>query len=36
MKDNKLAAIAEEFDSFLTKVKEPYTKRIEKILSEFF
>ena len=36
MEDNKLAAIAEEFDSFLTRVKEPYTKRIEKILSEFF
>lgn len=36
MKNNKLTAIAEEFNDFLTKVKEPYTKRIEKILSDFF
>lgn len=36
MKNNKLTAIAEEFNDFLTKAKVPYTKRIEKILSNFF
>ena len=36
MENNKLTAIAEEFDSFLTRVKEPYTKRVEKVLSGFF
>ena len=36
MENNKLTAIAEEFDSFLTRVKEPYKERIEKVLSNFF
>lgn len=36
MKNNKLVTIAEEFDSFLTRAKVPYTKRIEEILSDFF
>ena len=36
MKNNKLTAIAEEFDSFLTRAKKPYTERIEKVLSGFF
>lgn len=36
MENNKLTAIAEEFDSFLTRVKEPYKERIEKVLSGFF
>lgn len=36
MAHNKLTAIAEEFNSFLTKAKKPYTERIEKILSDFF
>ena len=36
MENNKLTAIAKEFDSFLTKAKTPYTERIEKVLSNFF
>lgn len=36
MKNNKLAAIAKDFNNFLTKAKVPYTERIEKVLSNFF
>ena len=36
MKNNKLTAIAKEFNDFLTRAKVPYTERIEKVLSNFF